>query len=236
MRREFENEYVLGGIILTVVFIIVIIAIGILWIFPKFMKQRIYKKMTDALSHKEYDTLDEILDSFWCTFSYKPYNREFMRLTSYTMQGDRKKIEEQYATMFQKLRMSKKQKLPLAKHAFYFYLETSQFEKAHEILSVCKDDPNTNEYHVMQIMYDILADKKSNHIQEIKKSLDQLKSQKDAYKKEANRVRIGAYEYLLGLQYHYLHNVKTSQSYLKAALKNCRHTPYEPLIQEMLQS
>ncbi len=220
---------------MTVVLIIVAIAICILWIFPKFMKQKIYKKMTNALSNKAYDELDEILDSFWCTFSYKPYNREFMRLTSYTMQGDKKKIETQFDTMFQKLRMSQKQKLPLAKRAFYYYLEVNQFEKAQEMLSICKEDPNTNEYHVMQMMYDILAQKKSNHIQEIKNNLTQLKAQKDAYTKEANRVRIGVYEYLIGLQYHYLNNTKTSRSYLKEALKHCKHTPYEPLIKELLE-
>ena len=95
--------------------------------------------------------------------------------------------------MFQKLRMSTKQKLPLAKRAFYFYLETSQFEKAHDMLTLCKEDPNENELHVMQMMYDILAEKKSNHIQEIKTSLDQLKKQKEALNKESNRVKIGVY-------------------------------------------
>lgn len=221
---------------MTIVLIIVVIAAGILWIFPKVMKQRIYKKMTEALANKEYEKLEEILDGFWCTFSYKPYNREFMRLTAYTMQGDKKKIEAQFDSMFQKLRMSTKQKLPLAKRAFYFYLETSQFEKAHDMLTLCKEDPNGNELHVMQMMYDILAEKKSNHIQEIKASLDQLKKQKEVLNKESNRVKIGVYEYLIGLQYHYLQNKKTSRSYLESALNHCRHTPYEPMIQELLKS
>lgn len=220
---------------MTLVLIIVLIAAGILWILPKIIKQNIYRKMTRALSERRYDDLENILDSFWCTFSYKPYNREFMRLTSYTMQRDTKRIKEQYDKMFGKLKMSQKQKIPLAKRAFYFYLETKDFTKAHEMLSLCQKDPNENEFHVMEIMYDILAKKKSTHIQEIKQSLDLLKHQKDALSNEANRVRIGVYEYLIGLQYSYLNNYKTSQSYLKSALDHCKNTPYESMILELLK-
>ena len=82
--------------------------------------------------------------------------------------------------------------------------------------------------------YSILGERKSEHIRDIKARLEPLKKETDAYTNPAKRVRIGVFEYLIGLQYSYLHNKKESKKYLESALKNCKGTTYEAQIQALL--
>lgn len=218
-------------------FIIVLAVILILLIIPQVMKRVVYKKLTAHLAAKEYVEFEKLLDGFACTFSFKPYNREYMRLNSYVMQGDKKKIETQLDTLFAKLKMKDEQKVAVAKQGFYFYMEQQNFHKAESMLKICrKSDKNENELHTMEMMYSILALKKSDYIQEIRDRLEPMKKAPNAFTKDANRVRIGIFEYLLGLQYTYLRNKKLSKTYLTSALKNCRNTPYEAIIQNLLQA
>lgn len=211
------------------------IAIIILIILPRIAKHIVYKKLTTYLSKREYLAFEKLLDGFICTFSFCPYNREYIRLNACLMQGDTKKIETQFDNMFKHLKMKEEQKIAVAKQAFYFYLENKNYTKTEKMLRTCRNDKkNENDVYVMDMLYTILVLQKSDHIQEIKERLDTLKKQPNALNNQMQRVRIGIFEYLLGLQYSYQNNEKTSKSYLESALNNCKHTPYEREIQMLL--
>ena len=168
---------------MTFTFLITAAVLIILLIIPQIMKRVVYKKLTRYLSERDYERFEKLLDGFACTFSFKPYNREYMRLNSYFMA-----------------------------------------------------DKNTAELHTMEMMYSILALKKSEYIEEIRERLEPMKKMPDAFTNDAKRVRIGIFEYLLGLQYTYLCNKKLSKTYLTSALKNCRNTPYEYEIKKLLEA
>lgn len=95
---------------MTFTFIIAAAVIIILLIIPQVMKKIVYKKLTAYLSAKDYTAFEKLLDGFACTFSFKPYNREYMRLNSYFIQGDKKKIEVQLDTIFKKMKMKDEQR------------------------------------------------------------------------------------------------------------------------------
>lgn len=209
----------------------------ILLILPQIIKRIVYKKLTDYLGKREYDAFEKLLDGFFCTFSFKPFNREYMRLTAYFMQGDKKKIEAQFDNIFDRLKMKDAQKAAVANRAFYFYLENKNYKKTEKMLEICqKADQNQNELHIMELMYNIMVLHKSDNLQEIKERLEPLKKEHDAYTNQAKRVRIGIFEYLLGLQYAYQNNKKSAQRYLTSALENCKNTPYEQEIRTMLEA
>lgn len=122
-------------------------------------------------------------------------------------------------------------------HFEFFNIENQKFKKAESMLHICrKADKNTAELHTMEMMYSILALKKSEYIEEIRERLEPMKKMPDAFTNDAKRVRIGIFEYLLGLQYTYLCNKKLSKTYLTSALKNCRNTPYEYEIKKLLKA
>lgn len=214
--------------------IVVTITLIILLIIPQVMKKVLYKKLTMNLSKKEYATFESLLDGFLCTFSFRPYNREFMRLSAYYMQQDNKKIEHQLDNMFQRFKMKDTQKQAVAKRGFYFYMELKRFDKASKMLKICeKANTNVHEQHVMNMMYSILALKKSDYINEMKERLNSITL--DQQQSDAQRVQMGIFQYLLGLQYNYQNNKKTSERYLESALSNCKNTPYERDIQALLK-
>ena len=81
---------------MTFTFLITAAVLIILLIIPQIMKRVVYKKLTGYLSERDYERFEKLLDGFACTFSFKPYNREYMRLNSYFMQGD-KRNDVQYS-------------------------------------------------------------------------------------------------------------------------------------------
>lgn len=220
---------------MTLKVVILSAVIVILIILPQISKRVIYKKLTQHLANREYEEFEKLLDGFIATFSFRPYNREYMRLNAYFMQGDKQKIEEQLDNMWNRIRMKGVQKAAVAKQGFYFYLEQQKYDKAKKMLDYCvKEDTNANEVHVMDMMYTILALKQSDYIAEIRERLDYMRKESDAYTNTAKKVRIGVFEYLLGLQYSYQNNKKASKTCLESALKNCQNTPYEVEIKKLL--
>ena len=217
------------------ILVIVCIAVGIGLLLPMIQKRIVYKKLTEYLDQGKYKEFEQVLDGFWCTFSYRPFNREFMRLNAYFMQNDTKKISQQINDLFEKIKMNDEQRSLVAKRAFYFYLEQEKYEQAKKMLDIClQHDSNQVEVETMQLMYSILGERKSEHIRDIKARLEPLKKETDAYTNPAKRVRIGVFEYLIGLQYSYLHNKKESKKYLENALQHCKGTTYEVQIQALL--
>lgn len=216
------------------ILIIVCIAVVIGLLLPLAQKQIVYKKLTKYLEQGKYKEFEKLLDGFWCTFSYRPFNREFMRLNTYFMQNDAKRIQKQLDNLFENIKMNDEQKSSVAKQAFYFYMEQKKYAQAKKMLDICQaHDTNKNEIETMQIMYSILGERKSEHIRDIKAQLEPLQKEKDAYTNPAKRVRIGVFEYLIGLQYLYMNN-KKSKEYLNNALQHCKGTTYEAQIQALL--
>ena len=216
------------------ILIIVCIAVVIGLLLPLAQKQIVYKKLTKYLEQVKYKEFEKLLDGFWCTFSYRPFNREFMRLNAYFMQNDAKRIQKQLDNLFENIKMNDEQKSSVAKQAFYFYMEQKKYAQAKKMLDICQaHDTNKNEIETMQIMYSILGERKSEHIRDIKAQLEPLQKEKDAYTNPAKRVRIGVFEYLIGLQYLYMNN-KKSKEYLNNALQHCKGTTYEAQIQALL--
>lgn len=216
------------------ILIIVCIAVVIGLLLPLAQKQIVYKKLTKYLEQGKYKEFEKLLDGFWCTFSYRPFNREFMRLNAYFMQNDAKRIQKQLDNLFENIKMNDEQKSSVAKQAFYFYMEQKKYAQAKKMLDICQaHDTNKNEIETMQIMYSILGERKSEHIRDIKAQLEPLQKEKDAYTNPAKRVRIGVFEYLIGLQYLYMNN-KKSKEYLNNALQHCKGTMYEAQIQALL--
>lgn len=216
------------------ILIIVCIAVVIGLLLPLAQKQIVYKKLTKYLEQGKYKEFEKLLDGFWCTFSYRPFNREFMRLNAYFMQNDAKRIQKQLDNLFENIKMNDEQKSSVAKQAFYFYMEQKKYAQAKKMLDICQaHDTNKNEIETIQIMYSILGERKSEHIRDIKAQLEPLQKEKDAYTNPAKRVRIGVFEYLIGLQYLYMNN-KKSKEYLNNALQHCKGTTYEAQIQTLL--
>lgn len=216
------------------ILIIVCIAVVIGLLLPLAQKQIVYKKLIKYLEQGKYKEFEKLLDGFWCTFSYRPFNREFMRLNAYFMQNDAKRIQKQLDNLFENIKMNDEQKSSVAKQAFYLYMEQKKYAQAKKMLDICQaHDTNKNEIETMQIMYSILGERKSEHIRDIKAQLEPLQKEKDAYTNPAKRVRIGVFEYLIGLQYLYMNN-KKSKEYLNNALQHCKGTTYEAQIQALL--
>lgn len=206
------------------VFMIIIIAIAAaLLIAPLIARKLLYSRLIRYLGQQDYESFNALLDGLMCTFLFRPFNREFLRLNAVIAENDDEKVMNQLKLMFSKLKMNDVQKNAVSEKGFYFYMDLKEYDRAAEMLNSIKhskeDSPSL---HNMQMLYDILAEHKSSYINEIKQKVDQIGDTEGPA-----AVQLGIFQYMLGLQYSYKNDRKTAADYLNRAEKNCRGTIYE---------
>lgn len=221
---------------MAIKWMILIGVIIVLLVLPRAIKYIVYKRLTMYVARQNFEAFNVLLDGFFCTFSYRPFQREYMRLHACFMQNDTTKIHAQLQRMFQLIKMRDLQKTAVAKRGFYFYMEQKKYLDAKKMLIICqKAEKKSGDLHNMEMMYSILAEKKSAHIKELSKRIEELKNIPAINMNNAQLVRMGIFEYLLALQYTYQNNKELAKKYLISALTHCQNTPYVHAIEATLQ-
>lgn len=207
--------------------IVIVIMIIMTIIIRLIIDKIISGKLEQYLLMKDYERLEKVLDSFLCKVTYTPFRREMLRLNGYSMQENVAKVDKQFSFMFNNMRLSQEQEINLNQRGFYYYMERKEYKKAEIMLKrLEKLSANHASIKIMNIMYDILACKKSKYIDILKLAIKNTENIQDK--------SLGIIEYLIALQYSYVHDIENMQIYLKRAKLNCKDTAYEKEINKLL--
>lgn len=204
-------------IVFAVVLTIVLVVATQVW------KQRILKKLMEALQKQDFDAFFKRLDTLSCKYFYPPFNREYMRLNGYVLKGDKKKVEECFELLLQ-MRKSKKQELDVVIKAFYYYIDENNKRKCKALLERMKTIADESITQECQVLYDILLEEETKYIEDMEEQL------KDEALQDAQK---GMFHYMLALQYNYKHDEQKKKEHLDAAAKSLKGTPYELKIREL---
>lgn len=216
---------------------VVISVVMIGFIIPYIVRRKVYQKLFDCLEDQNFNDFDVIIDGFFCRTVFKRYNREFLRLNRYMIQGDTQKIDTQFEWMFKNVSMNPKEQFAAAKKGFHYYIIHKNQKKAKFMLAAMKETfMNNNEVNRSMMLYDIMLMKKSDYIEEVKQMLNEIQSDCDYRSDESKQVRAGIFEYLLGLQYLYKGDEKNMYFYMDRAKKHCKETAFEEEIDALLKS
>ena len=209
--------------------IAIVIILGIVIISRIIVTKIVSGKLEQYLLFKEYDKLEQSLDSFLCKISYAPFRREMLRLNGYSLQKDAKKVKKQFAFMFEKMRLTQEQQQTLAGRGFYYFMEIKEYKEAWKMLSLLKDiSKNRHSLRIMEMMYDILVNQSSKYINVFTEVLSNTKND------EAG-LNTGILEYLVALQYGYKNDKIRMREYLLKAKEHCKGSAYESEICRLLE-
>lgn len=214
--------------------IVVIVIFSIVMVFgPTILRKVTWKKIVDALGHKDFDSLYKIIDSKACKLAYPPFNREYMRLNGYLAQENDAKVEKQLKALLD-MNASSKQKGSVYARAFYYYLEKGKSKDAEKMLSKGKGVVDEATYQNMQMQFSILVKEEAKYIKECQKMLDSIWDGKSALS-EKDKVPVGIIQYMIGLQYSYLKDKENQEKYFSQALEKLKSTDYEQEINKILK-
>lgn len=84
-----------------------------------------------------------------------------------------------------------------------------------------------------QMIYEIVIQKKYNHIDKISKMIKELSNAMKNSLDKTTQFRIGVFQYLIGLQYSYLRDTENINKYFDQALINLKNTEFAKDIQKI---
>lgn len=213
--------------IIAVVSLVLVIGVPIL------VKRHIWTKLGKVLASNQFDAYYKIIDSWACKLTFAAFDRENMRLSGYMAQGRKNEIEE-LIPMITNMRIKPKDKVVLGNRAFYYYLEQGRIKRARDMIDLVSENGGELASHDLEVQYSILLKKESKYIDELKEKLASFWDGKSPL--EENKVMVvGTLEYLIGLQYSYLHDHDNMMKYFTPALTHCKGTPYEESIQDAIK-
>lgn len=169
--------------------IIAIVVVALSTIVIQILKRTQFKKLLTYLQTGNFKTFEEKIDTPLMKYLYPQFNRDYLRLNAYVLQGDEKKIEAGLQKLLS-YKMSKKQKEDVYMKAFNYYVGVEKPGKAKEALDLVKTLDHPAMEAEAQRIYDIFMMKKSNYIDEM---LEQFEMQDSTAK--------GVTAYLLSVQY-----------------------------------
>lgn len=169
--------------------IIAIVVVALSTIVIQILKRTQFKKLLTYLQTGDFKTFEAKIDTPLMKYLYPQFNRDYLRLNAYVLQGDEKKIEAGLQRLLS-YKMSKKQKEDVYMKAFNYYVGVEKPGKAKEALDLVKTLDHPAMEAEAQRIYDIFMMKKSNYIDEM---LEQFEMQDSTAK--------GVTAYLLSVQY-----------------------------------
>ncbi|TDW20578.1 hypothetical protein EDD63_11244 [Breznakia blatticola] len=169
--------------------IIAFVVVALSTIVIQVLKRTQFKKLLTYLQTGDFKTFEAKIDTPLMKYLYPQFNRDYLRLNAYVLQGDEKKIEAGLQKLLS-YKMSKKQKEDVYMKAFNYYVGVEKPGKAKEALDLVKTLDHPAMEAEAQRIYDIFMMKKSNYIDEM---LEQFEMQDSTAK--------GVTAYLLSVQY-----------------------------------
>ena len=172
---------------------VVIICIAIS-VFFSVKKRTTFKRLQQLMAAKQWDDFNRLLDAKLTSMLYPRYNRDYLRLNSYLLREDHKRVDEMFDLLLG-LNLPKMQRVDLVIKAFNYYVGQEDRKKSKELLHEIKGFEGGQAEavaHECQLMYDTMILKRHNDIPELERML-----------KEAgdDKVKSCRLEYLLALQY-----------------------------------
>lgn len=210
----------------TTNFLILLLIIGGLVVAKSMMKSQVNRKIYQSLQNNDEASYMKTLDSFPCKMSYPAFDREFMRLTFYMKKNELEKVHDQVSFIQNEMNINDSQKMAMYRQSFYYYIKRASYKDSKKILEQAKQlDKYPNVIHAMEISYDVFVEKKANHIEEIKKKLDNMQ--------ESSEGRSNL-ELMLGLQYAYQGNQEEAKDYFQKALDHNADVALEQVIHDAM--
>lgn len=194
----------------TYVIILLAVVVVAASFFASVLQNVMLNKLQGALARGEYDEFFKLVDSRLVRMLYPEYNRTYLKLNAYLMEGDDSKVDEILDDLLSR-DLPQKQRSDLIVKAFDIYIERGDKYNARRMLK--EIDGSTNEEDGVDEetrknchrQFDIVIMEKCNHIDEM---LQELLGDCD----DEDRVSLG---YLIALQYKNKGETEMSEAYLK---------------------
>lgn len=191
----------------TKIIIIVILVLTVVGIFgPSIVQKVAFDKIRLMFEHDDPDGVLAYLEKPLIKRCFPWFNREFMALNACMIKGDDEKASELLDHLLT-APVSTEQREAIVYKAFAFYMENKNYTEAGKLINEIKNFKDEQSIHECVRMYDILATKSSDYLDEL---LEEVESTTDTAVKFKDYLLIAA-------QYDNRHEKDKSNEFLNKA-------------------
>ena len=188
-----------------VMLLIVILLITVAYsLYRSSLTKKYTNQLGELLVNKDFKTFDSMVNDPKVKKAVYPFNLDYMKLNSYMLRGDRRKIDAGFET-FQKVNLNRKQKETIAVEGFTYYMGIRDKEKAKYFLDLMNQSSTnkaildtSNEY------YGIVYEGKTDKLEEMLLETEALPEEEKSFN-----------EYLISVMYRTLGDKKKAEEYEK---------------------
>lgn len=166
-----------------------------------YLKKKRYANLIQLLQAGNFDEFMKMVDGRFTRFLFPGYNLEYLKLNALIIEGNKRKINDQFDKMF-KFRLTKKQDEDLSMKGFNYYLGMEDKHRTKELLERILKFNNERMKEEVQMMYDIFMAKSFSYIETMEEQLS-----------EQNEEQRSITEYLLSVQYENAGNKEKAKEY-----------------------
>lgn len=160
----------------TLIVIFVVLTLVIMFMFT-YGKRVQMDRLSILLDCKDWNEFDKVADSFLTKALVKHYDLESIKLNSYIMRKDSKRIDEQFDLLF-KAKKSIGKDINITLRGFEYYVYEKNKNKANELLTHLEAIADKSITSFCKREYDILIEGATNHIPQLEKEIKETEGQK----------------------------------------------------------
>ena len=160
--------------LLIIVFVVLTLIVMFMFTYGKRVQM---DRLSILLDCKDWEQFDKVADSFLTKALVKHFDLESIKLNSYIMRKDTKKIDEQF-DLLSKASKSDIKDINITVRGFEYYVYEKNRNKAAEYLSHLEKVADKSVTSFCKREYDILIDGATNYIPQLEKEIKESGGQK----------------------------------------------------------
>lgn len=176
----------------NMIIFLVIVAVVLLVVFvgSRVMRKKVMMKMITAAQNQNFEEMEAIANKTSTRMLIPPFNLEYLKLNALILEGNKRKINDQFDLLLKNMRKNKAQTEDVTMKAFNYYVGMEDKHRTKELLAQIDTFTNVRMKEEAHIMYDIFVMKQCNYIEKMEAELEGMNDAQKAIN-----------EYLLSVQY-----------------------------------
>lgn len=163
--------------------------------------------MNKQINESRFNDFFKCIETAFVKYLFSNYDINYLKLNAYMLQKDAKSIDKQFE-MLLTAKKTGRQREDILRRSFYYYVQINNTEKCRSLIDNAKTVFTGNELDNMLLLYDVLIEKQSNHIDELEAKIE-----------NQNGIKLYSIYTLLSKQYSYLNDKENEEKYAKLAIK-----------------
>ena len=173
--------------VLWILVLVTILIFALICLIARVIRDKMLDKILDLLNNRHFAEFDDFMERKTVKLFFDPFNIDYIKLNSYFLRNDDKKIDEIFRRL-DEVRISSHQRDEVELEAFNYYLSKNNIERIDHYYNKIQSSKSNKLKKQIDRLYSIYVKKEAKYLNEL---IEETNKMDDKYK-SANELLIAA--------------------------------------------